>query len=169
MKSSVQGLDKLLKKLDKLGNGSRQRIDQIAEGVSFEIQLDAVQRAPVNFGRLRQSIRQRKIEELKYEVVVGADYGAFVEFGTGVKVQIPQEFAAMAAQFRSRGGSFQDGLNAIKDWCRAKGIDEKLATIIFFSILRKGIQPQPYLYPAFVAGRIQFKQDLQNLLKELTK
>jgi hypothetical protein len=31
------------------------------------------------------------------------------------------------------------------------------------------IQPQPYLYPAFVKGRKQYLKDLKKLLKDLTK
>ncbi len=37
------------------------------------------------------------------------------------------------------------------------------------SILRKGQEPQPYLYPAFVKGRKQYLKDLKELLKRLTK
>lgn len=170
MASSVEGLDKLLKKLDKLGKGATQEVDAIADGVSREIQLDAVQAAPVNMGGLRQSIKQRRIDELKYEVVVGVDYGAYVEFGTGVQVQVPAEFAEMASRFRGGGGgSFADGLESIKDWCRAKGIPVEAAYPIFISILKNGTRPQPYLYPAFVKGRIQYIRDLKQLLERLTK
>ena len=45
-------------------------------------------------------------------------------------------------------GNFEDGLESIKDWCRKKGIDVKLAYVIFVNILNKGIEPQPFLYPA---------------------
>tara|TARA_R110002020_G_scaffold471625_2_gene698879 strand:- start:3234 stop:3737 length:504 start_codon:yes stop_codon:yes gene_type:complete len=165
---SVKGLQDLLKKLEKLGDAKE--IDGIAEGISREIQLDAVQRAPVNFGQLRQSIKQSKIGPLKYEVVVGADYGSYVEFGTGPRVQVPPEFAQMAQQFKGgKGGSFKDGLKSIKDWCRAKGIPESAAYPILMSLLKKGMRPQPYLYPAFVKGRLQYFKDLEEYFKRLTK
>ena len=168
-KDRVQGLSQLLTKLNKLGVSVDDDIDAIAEGVASEIALDARQRAPKNLGRLQQSINYTRETKLKYNVTVGADYGAYVEFGTGVKVQVPAEFAQMAAQFKGRGGSFEDGLQAIRDWCRTKGIPEDAAYPIFISILKNGIRPQPFLYPAFVKGRLQYIQDLEQLLKRLTK
>lgn len=167
MAESVKGLQSLLKKLEKIGDVKE--IDAIAEGISMEIQLDAVQRAPVNFGQLRQSIRQRRIAPLSYEVVVGVDYGAYVEFGTGVQVKVPPEFAQMALQFKGGKGSFKDGLESIKDWCRGKGIPESAAWPILMSIIKNGTRPQPYLYPAFVKGRLQYFKDLEQYFKRLTK
>ena len=37
------------------------------------------------------------------------------------------------------------------------------------AILRRGLTPQPYLYPAFVKGKKTLKRDLKDLLKHLTK
>lgn len=170
MDKGVKGLEKLLKKLNNLSKEVTVGLDQLAEGTSREIQLDAVQRAPVNDGNLRQSIKQNPLGDLKYEVVVGADYGPYVEFGTGPKVQVPAEFADMAQQFKGKGsGSYEDGLKSIKDWCRSKGIEESAAYPIFMSLIKNGQRPQPYLYPAFVKGRIQFLQDVNKLLKDSTK
>jgi len=137
MAESVKGLQSLLKKLEKIGDVKE--IDAIAEGISMEIQLDAVQRAPVDLGKLRQSIYQRKIGELKYEVVVGVEYGPYVEFGTGPQVKVPPEFAVMALKFKGN------------------------------VTLKTGMRPQPYLYPAFVKGRLQYFKDLEQYFKRLTK
>ena len=37
------------------------------------------------------------------------------------------------------------------------------------SILKKGIKPQPFMYPAFVKGRKQYIKDLKDLLEDITK
>ena len=103
-----------------------------------------------------------------YSIIVGLNYGVYVEFGTGKQVQVPSELRDIASKFKGRKGSFKEGLESIKDWCRSKGIDEKAAYPIFISILEKGITPQPYLYPSFVEGRKQYLKDLKDYLKELT-
>lgn len=169
MKSSVKGLDSLLKKLNAMGDEVTSEIDAIAEGTASEIALNARLKAPKNFGRLQQSINYSKADELKYVVTVDADYGAYVEFGTGRKVQVPPEFSDMASKFKGKSGSFEEGLKAIGDWAKAKGIPESAVYPIFMSIIKNGIRPQPYLYPAFVKGRAQFIEDLKQLLKRLTK
>ena len=45
--------------------------------------------------------------------------------------------------------SIKQGLEAIKVWCKAKGIPEEAAYPIFAKILGAGINPQPFLYPAY--------------------
>ena len=57
----------------------------------------------------------------------------------------------------------------LKIGVRSKGIPENAAYPIFMSILKKGQEPQPYLYPAFVKGGTQYLKDLKKLLKDLTK
>lgn len=167
---TIKGINKLLKKLEKLGEGVRGDIDQITEGVASEMALDAKSRAPSDQGKLKQSIISRKTDDLTYEVIVGERYGAFVEFGTGTKVEVPPEFQDMASRFKGGNqGTFDEGLQSIKDWAKRQGIPEEAAYPIFISILKKGITAQPFLYPAYVQGREQYLKELKKLLKELTK
>lgn len=166
----IKGLKNTLTKLSNLGEQARTGLDQILEGVSTEIALNARQLAPKNFGQLARSINAQKTDDLTYQVIVNAEYGPYLEFGTGVKVDVPLEFREMASRFiGGDSGSFEDGLQAIKDWARAKGIPEEAAYPIFISILKNGIAPQPYLYPSFIAGRKQAIQDAENLILRLTK
>jgi len=169
MAETVKGLTSLLKKLEKIGDPKE--IDILTEGNAKELQLDAVQRAPVAVsGGLQKSIYLNKIKQSHYEVVVGADYGAYVEFGTGPQVKVPPAFAQMAQQFKGgRGGSFKDGLQSIKDWCRNKGIPESAAYPYFMSILKNGMRPQPFLYPAYIKWSMNYFKDLEQYFKTLTK
>lgn len=167
---TVKGLAKVLKKLKDLGEKAEIGIDQSADQAVREIAVDARSRAPKNLGKLQQSIVPLKIGDLRYETRVGELYGVFVEFGTGAKVRVPPELNDLANRARSNpSGSFENGLQSIKDWCKRKGIPETAAYPIFVSILNKGLTPQPFLYPAFVKGRDQYLKNLQNLLKQLTK
>lgn len=170
MDKTVKGIEKTLKRLQKLGNDAEKMVDQTTEGAVTEIALSARSRAPKDSGKLQQSIIQQKVKDITYEVVVTELYGAYVEFGTGAKVSVPAEMQDLANKIKSNpSGSFEVGLQSIKDWCKRKGIPQEAAYPIFVSILNKGITPQPFLYPAFVQGREQYLKDLKALLKQLTK
>lgn len=167
---TIKGLTKVLKNLEKFGSESKKEVEEITKISSMDIVADAKAFAPKNLGKLAQSIIFTKVGEADYKVVVNSPYGAYVEFGTGAKVRVPAELQDVASQFKGKkGGSFEQGLQGIKDWCKNKGIPEIAAYPIFMSILRKGQEPQPYLYPAFVKGRKQYLKDLKELLKRLTK
>lgn len=166
---NIKGLDKLLKDLDNVQSKAFKEVDKITEANAQEIALDAKQLAPKNFGKLAQSINVKPSENLEYKVVVDAKYGAYVEFGTGSKTQIPTELSEVAAQFQGRKeGSFEEGLIAIRDWCKAKGIPEEAAYPILVNLINKGQKAQPYLYPAFVKGRKRFFNDLKDWLNDIT-
>jgi HK97 gp10 family phage protein len=166
-KKVVKNINKVLKNLERFGDKANKMIAEVTEGNASEIMLNARSKAPINKGKLAQSITTEKDNDLNYRVVVGLDYGAYIEFGTGKKVNVPSELKDQASKFKNRKGSFKEGLQSIKDWCRAKGIEESAAYPIFISILNNGIQPQPYLYPAFVKGRKQYLKDLKDNLKAL--
>ena len=169
---AVKGLSKVLKDLEKFGREADKGTEIVTKSVSVGIVEDAKLAVPKNLGEagLAGKIVFTKVENADYKVVVKSPYGAYVEFGTGAKVKVPAELSKVAAQFKGKkAGSFEEGLRAIKDWCRNKGIDEGAAYPIFMSILKKGQEPRPYLYPAFVKGRIQYIKDLKHLLTTLTK
>lgn len=168
----VKGLTKTLKSLKKFGEEADKEIDAVAKGVSDDISLSAKQKAPINIGKLAQSISSpaQKLDQREYKVAVLAEHAPYVEFGTGSKVKVPAEFAEMAAKFKGKkGGSFEKGLKSIRDWCRAKGIPEESAYPILMAILKKGINPQPFLYPAYLNGKKAFPKELKKLLDRLTK
>lgn len=167
---TIKGLTKVLKDLEKFGTEAKKEVDEVTKITSMDVVADAKAFAPKNNGKLAQSIIYTKVGESDYKVVVNSPYGAYVEFGTGSKVKVPTELQAVASKFKGKkAGTFEQGLQAIRDWCKSKGIPENAAYPIFMSILRKGQEPQPYLYPAFVKGRKQYLKDLKELLKRLTK
>ena len=167
---TIKGLTKVLKDLERFGDEAKHKIDNTTFVTSEAIAREAKTLAPKNISSLSLSIASIRVGEADYKVVVGSDYGAYVEFGTGSKVKVPTELQAVASQFKGKkAGTFEQGLRAIKDWCKNKGIPESAAYPIFMSILKKGQEPQPYLYPAFVKGRAQYLKDLKKLLEDLTK
>lgn len=163
----------VLKSLVQLGEEGAEEIAISTFANAKGIEEDAKVKAPKNVGKLAQSINTERKDEkgYHYAVNVGLTYGAYVEFGTGKRVQVPAELQAIASEIEkiNTKGTFKKGLRSIQDWCRSKGIDEKAAYPIFMSILKKGLHPQPYLYPAFVKGKVQYLKDLKTALKKITK
>jgi len=136
---AVKGLKKVLSNLKKFGAEAAVEIDISTMATAEAIKRSAKTLAPKDMGKLAQSIDTVPIGEADYKVVVVADYGAYVEFGTGKKVQVPTELKEIAIQFKGAG------------------------------IKQINLQPQPFLYPAFVKGRKQYIKDLKKVLKKLTK
>ena len=168
--ASVKGINETIKELRKFGKDAEILIDAETEAIAFQIENDAKNLAPKNFGKLAQSISNSKVKMSNYKVTVNEKYGAYMEFGTGKKVNIPAEFKDMANSFKNqKSGSFKDGLEAIKIWCKAKGIDEKAAYPIFAKILGAGINPQPFLYPSWIKGKKDYLNNLSKLVKQFNK
>jgi hypothetical protein len=164
----VKGVSGVIAELRKFGKDAEKQIAGETEAIAFQIEGDAKRLAPKNFGKLAQSISREKIKSALYKVTVNEIYGAYMEFGTGSKIKIPAEFSDMAKTFKGAksGKTFEQGLEAIKIWCRAKGIPEEAAYPIFAKILGAGVNPQPFLYPAWVKGK---KDYLANLKKALDR
>lgn len=166
----VTGVDKLLKQFDQFGKAGQRQAAEEVQSAALDIHLTAIQIVPVNFAGLKDSIQPKKVNDLTWEVVATADYAGYVEFGTGSKVYVPKEMQDMANAIRGKkGGSIDEALKSMKDWCHAKGIDERAAWPILMSILDEGLRPRPYLYPSWVQGSAKFVKKLNASFNELTK
>ena len=103
----VEGAQELIKKLRKYGTYAEDKIDSITSAIAQEIATDAASNAPANYGKLRQSINASKENKMLYNVNVNAvPIGAYVEFGTGAKVDVPDEWKDLAWQFYVNGKGY---------------------------------------------------------------
>lgn len=184
---NLNGFEQLEKKLKTLNENIVEGVDKEINASALRIQKAAKRAAPVNFGTLRNSIITESPSKLTAKIVVGASYGAFVEFGTGGKVSIPSGYESLANQFKGqKTGSYYDFLMALVDWIKKKGIkagtynistrrrvgnkatkfneDVIMAERIAYSILKKGIRAQPYLIPAYEAEKPRLIQNLKRLI-----
>ena len=167
--SEMKGWEKLLKDLVSLGKDMPKKIQGVAFENAKELAATAKRNAPVNDGQLRSSIAvdtQNTPDFFSYTVVANARHAAYVEFGTGRKVQVPAELQSLANQYLNSpsGRSLDTALAAIQDWGRKKGLNEGAIDAIFYSIMRNGITPHPFLYPALLKQRNIYYKDLENLL-----
>lgn len=121
----LDGIEALTQRLHHLTDDLATEVDaEIGFAVDKLIDL-AIQDAPADEGRLRQSINKNKLSQMNYEVVVQTEYAAFVEFGTRGKVQVEPGFEDYARQFQgqtSNGATFKDFVIAIAGWIHRKGI-----------------------------------------------
>jgi HK97 gp10 family phage protein len=165
----VTGADRIQRALAKFGQRGAEITADVIQATAMQVNTEAKQQAPANYGKLRQSIINNVSDHgLRVAIEVGVKYGAFVEFGTGVYVQVPAELQQEALKFKGmKTGSFSDFLKTIEDWCKRKGISEDAAYPIAMSILKKGVKPQPYLYPAYVKYRKEIKPRLEKALNRL--
>lgn len=166
----IKGLNTVIANIRKYGKEAEKDIEGVTELVARNIEKNAKQSAPANYGKLGQSIITEKVNKTNYKVVVNAPYGAYMEFGTGTKVNVPSELASVAKQFQGKKtGNFKTALEDIKQWCRSKGIPESAAYPILAKIMRVGITPRPYLYPAYLRGKTEYLDKLKKVLNKYGK
>ena len=144
--AEVKGLKELLTKLKKLGKEGEKRIAETTEITAKDIEAKAKNNVTnqnlVDTGKLRQDIRAVEVDPLNWKIYANfsglTPYSAYHEFGTGGLYVPHPELSEMASDFR--GGK----------------------------IRLVNIRPRPYLYPAFVDGRIKYIDELKNELEALT-
>ena len=124
----------------KYGDEAVKEISNIIKITSQEVENTAKQLAPVDDGTLRQSIRSEQQETpLDYKVTAYMPYSAYMEFGTGGLVDVPEGWGEMAMQFKGKG------------------------------IRQINIMPRPFMYPAYLYGKSIFNKDIKEALKYLNK
>lgn len=161
-KAVLEGLKKLSKKA---ATGIKQEIGESAD----QIRNGAVSNAPVNDGFLKGSISVQK-KDFDARVEVGANYGAYIEFGTGRKVNVPAGLEDYARQFQNKGeGTWQEFEENMKQWLKKKGIEEEALYPIMASIYRNGITAHPFLFPALEKERPELIKRIRNILEDSTK
>lgn len=142
-------------------------VDQELESMAKEWVNNAKKDAPVDQSTLKGAISYSK-DGSRVEIVSGAFYSPFMEFGTkGKYLPIPGT-EAIAEQFKGfKNGDFMQMLRMIVQWIHRKGIagifsvatrkrlgskatqqdqDLKAAWPILMSILKNGVNPHPFFF-----------------------
>lgn len=93
--------------LNGLQNQVKDLVRAEIEDAMLSIESESAQNVPVDTGFLKNSIQSTPIHirngEITGGVEVGAEYAPYVEFGTGTKVDVPDELNAYALQFKGSG------------------------------------------------------------------
>jgi len=138
--SGIKGFKELITKLNQFGSKAEDFIKDEIEASGREIELQAKKLAPVDLGKLRQSINYSKTDAgLGAMVSVNVSYAAYQEFGTGGLVNVPEELRELAEIYKGKG------------------------------VRQINLRPQPFLYPAFVDGRKKLIEVLTKGLAKLSQ
>lgn len=130
-------ISKLLSQISAFGyDANRSAVsvtNETAQGMVTAAQL----RAPVDTNQLRLSIGKTlaTLESNRSIFFSNAPYSAYVEFGTGSGVSIPNGFSDMAAPFKGKG------------------------------IRRRDYGPKPFFIPSYLEGIQQYPKELRKVLE----
>jgi HK97 gp10 family phage protein len=157
------------KKLDKIKSDVSAIVADELNAFGIETVAMAKTLAPVDEGFLGNSIKFEK-KGLSVEIIVAANYAAYLEFGTRAFAaayvsSLPAEWQEFAAQFKGGGGSFEDFFMNIIEWVKRKWIEPAAAYPIAKKILRFGIRARPFLYPAIEVNKKILIDNLKAVLK----
>ena len=170
--ASKINISKLLSQIKSFGHDANRLAVGVTNDTTEGMVTNAKLKVVVDLGQLKQSIGKTTatIAINRSLFFANAPYAADVEFGTGARVSIPKGFEQMAAEFSGKSrGNFDTFVEAIREWCKRKGIDTKLAYIIAVSILRKGSNAQPFFIPSYLEGIQQYPKQLRKVLEVETR
>jgi HK97 gp10 family phage protein len=191
----VSKFNEAIKKIGSIKNGLINDIDGVLDAHAEDIATKAKQLAPKDIGGLVNSISANKSKKLEKHIVVNVFYAAFLEFGTGkyaaeYVASLPDNWQEFAATFKGQKGegTFDEFILRIIEWVHRIGAagrfsvktqrrlgtksqqnfeDAEAAYQIVLAILRKGIHPHPYLFPAFEQQKPLLLKDIESILKQL--
>lgn len=170
--ASIQGLDKLLSKLSKLGGNTNGTMKTAIHQAAKLVQANAKANAPVNDGHLRNSIYEEvrvDSDRIEGRVFTNLEYAPYVEFGTG-PVGMSSDKHGLPEKVLSQLVYKQDGW-----WIHESQIDEATAEKYHFIrretdqgvfYFTKGQPAQPFLYPAYSQNEKQVEQLIRKKLKD---
>lgn len=148
----IEGLEKTLSRFDV--KKFEPEIQYCFNKFGLRLELEAKQAVSVDEGKLKGSIFQEP-GKLSSTIGASASYSSFMEFGTRkfskeYIATLPTDWQKFAYQYKGQGrGSFDEFIISLVGWCKRHGISEKAAYPIAIKILRDGLAPRPFIYPAF--------------------
>lgn len=172
----IKNIDEAFKKFDNMSKTVKKDIKNEVAASALNIQSNAKKLAPVNLGKLRQSIyineTSKGPNEFMFTIGAAAKYAPYIEFGTGGKVRIPAGFAEEASKFKGKKeGRLKDMVSALMEWGLKKGYIKsgkgarQHAYFMALKILREGLRPRPFLIPSFQAEMPKLVIKIKNVIK----
>lgn len=190
----IKGLDAAIKRANKLANTIKKDVQDNLNEFADNVSTTAKRLAPADEGHLRGAINPvRGKGDLTASIVCAVNYAAFLEFGTRkfaaqYVATLPADWQSYAASFKGKTpGTFDEFILRLVGWVRRKGIGahfdiktrrrvrvgkqsaattaEADAYAIALYILRNGIRPHPFLYPAVMQHLPELRKNMDKLLE----
>jgi HK97 gp10 family phage protein len=151
----IKNLAEVLKDFDKLSVNVKQGVADELKITAYDIVNMAQQLAPVDDGNLRANIRVARDEEMTKLIESGAEYSAYMEFGTGTNVNVPpiEGLAELAMQFKGAG---LQGKHPVK-------FKDGTWRMVPYQL---NLQPRPFFFPAFQAQTAELSKRLKEIIEE---
>ncbi|MCT4238484.1 hypothetical protein HZP42_19055 [Elizabethkingia anophelis] len=147
-KATIKGLDKVFKKLNDFGDDGKKRIAAVTMAAALDIQHEATRNAPTVYkyaGGDDEQVNGEIAQSIKSEKVNDTHW----------KVSVNSKMGAYA-EFGT--GAYVEVAGEWKDIAMS------------YYVNGKGIMlPQPYFYPAWIKGKKQYLQDLEDALEGLKR
>ena len=136
-----QSLNAFYKYLKNLEDNVSDYVRAEVEDSMLAIESEAANKVRVDTGALKNSIQSTPIKVSKNQITggveVGANYAAYVEFGTGTRVKVPSELSDFAAEFKG------DGIKEVN------------------------LPARPFFYPEVFKQRTELPKNIERTLKKL--
>jgi HK97 gp10 family phage protein len=135
----VTGIKNVEAALKKYGEKAVEGFEEVIFDEATKMAEVAKLKAPVDDSFLRSSINWAKVNNLHYDVGTKIPYAPYQEFGTGGLVDVPRGWEKMAMEFIGKG------------------------------IRKVNLEPQPFMYPAYLEGKKTYSKQLKLVIKDLNK
>lgn len=169
----TKGAEALAAKISKMSKELQNEIQAELNAWADDVSTDAkllVKSQSSNEGNLMGSIHP-EYKKMSVAVTASVSYAAYIEFGTrkfaaAYVAGLPDTWQEIANKHKGRGtGNFDDFKASIAEWMRKKGIPKDKMGIIILNILKNGIRPKPFLYPAVNKNTPELLERLKKIIK----
>jgi hypothetical protein len=176
MSVEIRGSEHFSEVLSQFTESVQTQIDEEVSLSAIEVRNKAIRNITrqgiVDQGFLRSSMVVVK-QGRDYYVMNTAYYSPFIEFGTGVQINVPAEWTAYASSFKHTSrGTFEQFVQALVEWAKRKGIQvddddyENFAFWVAIKILQNGQEAKPFFYPAYDEVRTALLKRIKLIVKQ---
>ena len=152
----IKNLSQVLKGIENYSKEVQQEVDDELTKFAYDVVRDAQQIAPVEDGNLRSKIAVVKDEPFNKQIESGAEYSAYMEFGTGTNVDINPFFddlARYAMQFKGEG---KEGRHPVK-------FKDGTWALVPYQL---NLLPRPYFFPSIQRNAVELPKKLKDILEQ---
>lgn len=152
---TIPNLAQALRSIDTYSKKMQQEVDDEMSKTAYDIVNEAQNLAPVDDGNLRANIRVVKDEPLGQKLIEsGAEYSAYVEFGTGTNVDVPniEGIQQFAMQFKGEG---KQGTHPVK-------FKDGTWAMVPYQL---NLRPHPFFFPAIQHQALDLPKKLKDILE----
>jgi len=116
----VEGADALIRKFKRFGVEGSQVVADVTKINALEIEAKAKRNAPVDTGKLQQSVKAEKLVKHTWAISVYEMYASFIEFGTRFMSAQPFLYPAFKGQFKIYTKDLEKALDRLINKFNAK-------------------------------------------------